>query len=319
MKKSVIALALLSVLGSGSAMASSADIDRRDSVFSEIETLVQTGKEVKIGGYAVNRDNIGEWKDIAKVAGDQNTRNAADMINEAATRGDVNVSDYTPDFSNSGNSVMENTTKADHEREANRKATEDNRSRINENKSRTDANENRSKNNETKIDKNSDKIANNDRNIVHNGSRIDNIYKEADKVAKDLEKEYNVTAKAVEAEYARTTAKIEGNTKAIGELRNDFSKMAQRQDQLEKRTDQLEGKLSNGIAAVGALAAMPAIAGEAMHVGAGVSNYNGSTAIAVGLTKAWENGVAVKAGLAYAQGKFSQKDTMVNAGVSYAL
>lgn len=253
MKKSIVALSLLSVLGSGSAMA-----------MSDAEA-----------GVIINRTSI--------------------------------------------EGIVKHNTTQDKKINDNKNAINDNKADLNRNSARIDANENRAKNNETKIDSNASKIENNDRNIVHNGSRIDAIYDNADKVAKDVEAEYNATAKVVEAEYARTTSKIEGNTKAIGELRNDFSKMAQRQDQLEKRTDQLEGKLSNGIAAVGALAAMPVIAGEAMNIGAGVSNYNGSTAIAVGLTKAWENGVAVKAGLAYAQGKFSQKDTMVNAGVSYAL
>ncbi|PSW26124.1 hypothetical protein C9I94_06170 [Photobacterium swingsii] len=139
-------------------------------------------------------------------------------------------------------------------------------------------------------------------------------------VREDIERtkaKMDAAAKVVEKEYARTTAKIEDNTKRIDGLEKNFSDMAARQDRMEDRMNKNEGKMSNGVAGVAAMANIPTVAGK-FTVGAGMGHFNGSTAIAIGASNSFDNGISVKGSMAYAQGKFSQKDMVVGAGVGYS-
>lgn len=90
-----------------------------------------------------------------------------------------------------------------------------------------------------------------------------------------------------------------------------------RMEKLESKVDQNEGKMSNGIAGVAAMSNIPVVSGQ-FTVGAGVGHFNGSNALAIGVSNGFENGVSVKASMSYSQGKFDQKDMVMGAGVGYS-
>ncbi|CCN83061.1 hypothetical protein VIBNISFn27_750034 [Vibrio nigripulchritudo SFn27] len=100
-------------------------------------------------------------------------------------------------------------------------------------------------------------------------------------------------------------------------LETQFEQMAQTQLQQSRRIDQNEGKMSNGIAGVAAMANIPTVTGKTTF-GAGVARFNGSNAIAIGASTGFENGISLKGSLSYAKGKFEQKDVVVGAGIGYS-
>ncbi|MEZ9233396.1 YadA C-terminal domain-containing protein [Vibrio amylolyticus] len=102
---------------------------------------------------------------------------------------------------------------------------------------------------------------------------------------------------------------IEGR---VNNLENAFQQQA-------TRINENEGKMSNGIAGVAAMANMPLVPG-ATTIGAGVGHFNGSDALAIGVTSSFgeTNQWSVKASGSYAEGKYKQKDFVVGAGVGYS-
>ncbi|CCN69498.1 conserved hypothetical protein [Vibrio nigripulchritudo SFn118] len=83
------------------------------------------------------------------------------------------------------------------------------------------------------------------------------------------------------------------------------------------RINENEGKMSNGIAGVAAMAYIPTVSGKTTF-GAGVGHFNGSNAIAIGASTGFENGISLKGSLSYAKGKWDQKDVVVGAGIGYS-
>ncbi|CCO49482.1 exported hypothetical protein [Vibrio nigripulchritudo SOn1] len=103
----------------------------------------------------------------------------------------------------------------------------------------------------------------------------------------------------------------------VNSLEIQFEQMAQTQLQQSRRIDQNEGKMSNGIAGVAAMANIPTVSGKTTF-GAGIGHFNGSNAIAIGASTGFENGVSLKGSLSYAKGKWDQKDVVVGAGIGYS-
>lgn len=103
----------------------------------------------------------------------------------------------------------------------------------------------------------------------------------------------------------------------IDTLEMAFNNMAEAQKQQSIRIDQNEGKMSNGIAGVAAMANIPTVSGKTTF-GAGLGSFNGSNALAIGASTGFENGVSLKGSVSYASGKFSQKDVVVGAGIGYS-
>ncbi|CCN46114.1 exported hypothetical protein [Vibrio nigripulchritudo MADA3029] len=103
----------------------------------------------------------------------------------------------------------------------------------------------------------------------------------------------------------------------LDSLEANFNAMAERQLQQERRINTNEGKMSNGIAGVAAMANIPTVSGKTTF-GAGVGHFNGSNAIAIGASTGFENGISLKGSLSYAKGKWDQKDVVVGAGIGYS-
>lgn len=128
---------------------------------------------------------------------------------------------------------------------------------------------------------------------------------------------------------AQNSLAIQNNSDKISTNRTDINKNSQaiqansnRIDMLEswkgdvnKRFSDLDKKLSDGVAGVAAMANIPspAVAGSTT-IGAGVGNFNSSTAIAVGFSTYRENGVSFKASVSTTG---SCDSTTVGAGVGY--
>ncbi|BCL73199.1 hypothetical protein TUMSATVNIG1_51720 [Vibrio nigripulchritudo] len=103
----------------------------------------------------------------------------------------------------------------------------------------------------------------------------------------------------------------------LDSLEANFNAMAERQHRQEMRINENEGKMSNGIAGVAAMANIPTVSGKTTF-GAGVGHFNGSNAIAIGASTGFENGISLKGSLSYAKGKWDQKDVVVGAGIGYS-
>ncbi|MGF1835049.1 YadA-like family protein [Photobacterium sanguinicancri] len=238
MKKSIIALTVLASLASTSAFATgNSNVDRRESVFNEIKTLIQTGKKVKVSGYEFNRDNISDWEKMMEVVGEDNAKRAADMINEAATRGHVKVTDDTflPDDEKTNNKVIIEEEKTSRTR--------------------------------------------NDAQINGNTNRISDLEKEKKAAESIVAKEYTAAAKHVAKQDARITT-----------LESDFSKMAERQDALEKRVDKVEKKMDGVMAGVHAVTnARPFVQNGQTAVGVGTGFAGSAQSVAIGAAHSFDD------------------------------
>ncbi|GAL33373.1 hypothetical protein JCM19240_2069 [Vibrio maritimus] len=113
---------------------------------------------------------------------------------------------------------------------------------------------------------------------------------------------------------------IEANKAGITANSNRISGLEQDMKAMGDRVNRMEGKLSNGVAGV---AAMSSIKYQGSGIGLGVSNYNGSNAIAVGagVTFGSEEQWMVNGAISHAQTNLhgiSQSDTIGAASVSYS-
>ncbi|UAB72873.1 YadA C-terminal domain-containing protein [Vibrio sp. SCSIO 43132] len=135
----------------------------------------------------------------------------------------------------------------------------------------------------------------------------------------DSNNERRITDLENSAEFAgkeiiNAASAIEGR---VDSLETRFNDMAERQHRQEMRINENEGKMSNGIAGVAAMANIPTVSGKTTF-GAGVGHFNGSNAIAIGASTGFENGISLKGSLSYAKGKWDQKDVVVGAGIGYS-
>jgi hypothetical protein len=90
---------------------------------------------------------------------------------------------------------------------------------------------------------------------------------------------------------------------------------------LDSKIDTMEGRVSNGTAMVGAMSQMQ-FGHSGLGVGAGVAEFNGSKAVAVGVGYAFgaEKQWMAKGSFGYAESKKGKgsKDTMAAAGLTYS-
>ncbi len=367
MKKSVIALALVSTFTAATASAATAEMDftKVSDVISEIKNRGGTIKDVGANTSMVNvdgknytvRSNGDEYfieeagrggnthhvetnaeGKVTKVNGESAHHWEVDGNELPNPNKDVNkeqIENNRENINNNGNNIDRNEKQID----KNSSKIDANGNKIDHNGSKIDANSNKINDNRTDIDRNRDQADRNSQNIDKNSSKIDinsnkidankkelenkadkavkDIYKNAKDAADYVEKAANdYHAKAADA-YNGLDNKIGKNSRRIDSLENDFKTMAKRQDAMENRMDRNEGKMSNGVAGVAAMANIPTVAGKTT-IGGGMGYFNGSKALAVGASTSFDNGISLKGSVAYAQGKFNQKDTVIGAGVGYS-
>lgn len=311
MKKSVIALALVSTFTAATASAATAEMDftKVSDVISEIKNRGGTIKDVGANTSMVNVDGKNY---TVRSNGDEY------FIEEAGRGGNTHHVETNAE----GKVTEVNGESAHHwevdgnelpnpNKDVNKEQIENNRENINNNGNNIDRNE-------KQIDKNSSKIDANKKELENKADKaVKDIYKNAKDAADYVEKAANdYHAKAADA-YNGLDNKIGKNSRRIDSLENDFKTMAKRQDAMENRMDRNEGKMSNGVAGVAAMANIPTVAGKTT-IGGGMGYFNGSKALAVGASTSFDNGISLKGSVAYAQGKFNQKDTVIGAGVGYS-
>ena len=292
MKKSLIALSLVSVFAAGGASA---------SVTNELEQRVD-GLEKGLSGTSTrvvkNEIKLKEFE--VKYEKDQERKQAQISSNTDSTnRNSIDIKNIKKEQSEQNQKINTNS-----------ESIKETKNKVEDNSSRIESNTSRSVKNTAEIEavkKEGDKQI---ERIDSNRADIDAIYKAGDEATVYADQ----AARYIESEATSAYSEINGR---VDSLEKGFQTMAAKQQQMEDRMNRNEGKMSNGIAGVAAMANIPTVAGEKLYIGAGIANFNGSNAIALGATKAFENGIAVKASVSYAEGKFSQKDTVVGAGVAY--
>lgn len=182
------------------------------------------------------------------------------------------------------------------------------------------------KQNTTRLDalnNSTQKIATHSQSIKQNTTRLDTLDNDAKNESNNVTSNSNsiATSRVQIEKNAKSIAAIDTtnlSSKAeVQELRTSFNQLADKQLQLEGKVNSNEGKMSNGIAGVAAMANIPLVQGH-LTVGAGMGYFNGSQAVAVGVSDSFDNGFSVKTSMSYADGKYGQNDVTVGAGVGYS-
>ncbi|MDC5851985.1 YadA C-terminal domain-containing protein [Vibrio europaeus] len=119
---------------------------------------------------------------------------------------------------------------------------------------------------------------------------------------------------------------INERNEANAQAAYDWARQAQEEfkqevARLDSKIDTMEGRVSNGTAMVGAMSQMQ-FGRDGLGIGAGVSQFNGSKAVAVGVGYAFgtEKQWMAKGSFGYAESRKGKgsKDTMAAAGVTYS-
>lgn len=330
MKKSLIALSLISVFSAG-AMAS----ESKDLTFDQLKDVVadqiQLGKELSIRTRTTNI-KINQ-KNAVLVANDIVNMSAEDrkgfikFVNQEIRKGNVSIEDDA-NFNHGSNDWMPATITA--EEVANQLDTA--KQRLDSNKNTyielTDGQGNTvgkidSTNVDAEIEKfnalsDTDKVAylHDIKAAAENGQikEVNSTPEPTEPTIDDAMDWVNERINGAGGEVARAAAQYDAR---LDSLEANFNAMADRQLQQERRINTNEGKMSNGIAGVAAMANIPTVSGKTTF-GAGVGHFNGSNALAIGASTGFENGISLKGSLSYAKGKWDQKDVVVGAGIGYS-
>ncbi|MEZ8096854.1 YadA-like family protein [Photobacterium swingsii] len=254
MKKSIIALSMLSILASGSALAAKQDdvsfynVKDVENKIDQIEkegklSVTRTDKVVKITSpvdgrtaYFIKDDN-GKYRVHTHIKG-ENSRFDIETANGEITK----ITD------GNGKDISDIAIKKDETKVLPEPDAKSNESQIKDNKARIDA--------------------------IIDG--VDNFYKNN---AEAVAKEYTSAAKHVAKQDAR-----------ISTLEQDFSKMAERQDALEKRVDKVEKKMDSVMAGVHAVTnARPFVQNGQTAVGVGTGFAGSAQSVAIGAAHSFDD------------------------------
>ncbi|WP_425667207.1 YadA C-terminal domain-containing protein [Vibrio tubiashii] len=150
------------------------------------------------------------------------------------------------------------------------------------------------------------------------------VIDDENKVIVDKQTEAQVDANRQEIENIKKDAEKEAGIaygKADNWARQAYADFQQEVNRLDAKIDSVEGRVSNGAAMAGAMTQMQ-FGHDGFGVGAGVANFNGSNAIAVGVGYAFGNEKQwmAKGSFGYAKSNKGNKstDTMAAAGLTYS-
>ncbi|MEZ8826552.1 YadA C-terminal domain-containing protein [Vibrio amylolyticus] len=297
MKKQTIALALLTVMASGTVLASETPQERQNRTQRDMNTIRSVLNEEQIKD--INRGNVTRDDQI-----ETNRRKTIENDQRATNGIAVNkrrVLENKDDITEIKRNREDDIQKQHQINRAQNRQIQDNK----DNQRVADADRERI---DGKVDANKGEIDMNKSNI----DRIDSENRSADKVVISAAGQQETFNKDVETYAESTDARLNSLDTKVNNLENAFQQQA-------TRINENEGKMSNGIAGVAAMANMPLVPG-ATTIGAGVGHFNGSDALAIGVTSSFgeTNQWSVKASGSYAEGKYKQKDFVVGAGVGYS-
>ncbi|MEZ8741506.1 YadA-like family protein [Photobacterium swingsii] len=263
MKKSIIALSMLVAFGSTSALAATAEAD-----FYKVSEVVE---HIKANG--------GSFRDIAG--------------GEVTMVDDGNGNKYTVRTNGDEIYVTENGRGGvTHKVETN---AEGKISKVNGESAHyfkvddkelppNPDEEQRNKIQDEKIEKNHNEINEKVDDVARRTKKeIDAIYDEADKASTAA---YDVVAK----EYTAAAKHVAKQDARISTLEQDFSKMAERQDALEKRVDKVEKKMDSVMAGVHAVTnARPFVQNGQTAVGVGTGFAGSAQSVAIGAAHSFDD------------------------------
>ncbi|CAG23813.1 YadA C-terminal domain-containing protein [Photobacterium profundum] len=251
MKKTLLALSLVSLFGAGTASANQDQIDTNTAGViinrTSIEGMIKkdTRQDQRINDNKNNIESNKAANDAKNASQDQRIDNAT--INNANNRVDIGK----------------------------------NKTDINENTANIDENAENINNNSSKIDSSNEKID----DVARRGkAEFDKIYDDANSAAKFVEKAGDDFYKEANNAYAKATSQVNSNTNRISSLENDFKTMVGRQDNFEKRLDKMDKKMDGVMAGTHAVTNARPFAGNgqtAMGVGTGFAGSAQAVAIGV--------------------------------------
>ncbi|MGC7589581.1 YadA-like family protein [Bisgaard Taxon 46] len=137
---------------------------------------------------------------------------------------------------------------------------------------------------------------------------------EKEKTASVNTADRNTKVQALAAVQLATVQHIANSAQDLAAVRNDVAKLQYKYHQLQNTVQENRNVSSRGIASIAAMAniPVPAVAGKTT-IGAGVGHFDSKNAIAVGVSRYYENGTAVKVSFGTAG-----SNVAVGGGVSYS-
>ncbi|MGR5079467.1 YadA-like family protein [Photobacterium swingsii] len=322
MKKTVIALSMLAAFGSTSVMASDASLyEIKEMIHQQIDLGNEVVLESKHNKLVVNQANMDKvMAEVAAMKAEDKTA-IAKLYNDAYKKGEIKVSEDANFTHGHNNTIAEDTSskndKDNHDyARAEAIASEVDKaiasgskvsidghviSRANiedvakvyhemSDEERIDASkyvQDAIINGKVKVESDGvrpdDVVIPDHIEIERNKAKIEELYKQADAVTKyaidEATKEYTAAAKHVAKQDAR-----------ISTLEQDFSKMAERQDALEKRVDKVEKKMDSVMAGVHAVTnARPFVQNGQTAVGVGTGFAGSAQSVAIGAAHSFDD------------------------------
>ncbi|XHI14053.1 YadA C-terminal domain-containing protein [Pasteurella multocida] len=168
------------------------------------------------------------------------------------------------------------------------------------------------------------KIAENSETVLEQKRQLDTVKQTSQqnkKTAEKMQKELLVVKKNAEEKLEQqntlllaTIHQVEKNVTDVDATHKKVSQLQQQYHQLQTSIEENRALSSRGIASIAAMANIPvrALVGKTT-IGAGVGRFDTKNAVAVGVSRYYENGVAVKVSLGTAGAKVT-----LGGGVSYS-
>ncbi|HDR1062041.1 YadA C-terminal domain-containing protein [Pasteurella multocida] len=168
------------------------------------------------------------------------------------------------------------------------------------------------------------KIAENSETVLEQKRQLDTVKQTSQqnkKTAEKMQKELLVVKKNAEEKLEQqntlllaTIHQVEKNVTDVDATHKKVSQLQQQYHQLQTSIEENRALSSRGIASIAAMAniPVPALVGKTT-IGAGVGRFDTKNAVAVGVSRYYENGVAVKVSLGTAGAKVT-----LGGGVSYS-